>query len=98
MMTATDAWADVCIVPTDGFKTRTLTFTAVYNTLNVRLLCSADGGTTYPLIETASFAVTTAASVVKTSTTACTHLKVQVQPAVSETHGTIQTQWLETSY
>lgn len=72
-------------------KTSHFRFAAVTNTLEVQILASIDGGTTYPIVEVSTFDVTVATPVLKVVTIFYTHMKIQVRPKVSATHGTLQT-------
>lgn len=98
ILTAADTWADVGTWPVSAFKTRQFGFAATRNTLDVQILCSLDGGTTYPITDTASFQVTTSAVVAKTSTAVCSHLKVQTKPNGAGANGTLQVEYMGASY
>jgi hypothetical protein len=90
-LTTVDAYADVEAWAARFYLTKHLHFVAVTNNLLVQILASMDGGVTYPITAEAEFAVNPGTSVSKTITTYYTHLKVQVKPAVSATHGTLST-------
>ena len=91
LLTSADTYADVDTWETIFFATAHFRFTAVTNNLDVQILASIDGGLTYPIVEVAEFALVVGTDQSKTVTTYYTHLKVQVKPTVSATHGTLQT-------
>ncbi len=91
-------WADVGAWKVQGLKTKALYFTAATKDLSVQILGSLNGGSTYPIIVEASFAVATATPVKKQITDYYTNLKVQCKPAVADQHGTLSTQLAGASF
>ena len=98
VITASNAWLDLCTIETLGYRVRQVTFSARTNDISVRVLCSVDGGLTYPVVSTAATTVTAESSVADVSTWACTHVKLQAQPAGAGANGVIFAQWWEQSY
>jgi hypothetical protein len=72
------------------FQTKHFYFSAATNDLSVQIQGSYDGGVTY-ITAVAPFAVAVATPVAQTITTPFTHIRVQVKPAVNDTHGTLTT-------
>lgn len=91
LLTSVNTYADVGVWTTKFLKTKHFVFTAATNDLLVQIMGSVDGGTTYELTAESEFAVNSGATVTKTNTSYYTHVKVQVKPAVADTHGTLST-------
>ncbi|MFQ5788330.1 MAG: hypothetical protein ACE5H1_10180 [Thermodesulfobacteriota bacterium] len=77
--------------PVRNFKTKHLYFTATTNNLSVQVLASIDGGTTFGITTISTFTVTVGTPLLKTISTWYTDIKVQVKPAVADSHGTLAT-------
>ena len=93
LLTTVNTYADVGAWDVALLKTKQFYFSAATNDLLVQILGSVDGGATYPITVEAEFSVATATPVNKTVTGYYTDLKVQVKPAVNDTHGTLSTQY-----
>ena len=91
LLTSADTYVDVGTLKSVFSKTTHFRFSAATNDLKVKILASIDGGVTFPIEEVAEFTLTVGTDLSKTVTTFYTHLKVQVKPAVSATHGTLST-------
>lgn len=96
-LTTINTYVDVGTWHIPLLQTKHLYFTATTNDLNVTILASLDGGVTYPITAEAEFAVATGSPVSKMITVYYTDLKVQVKPAVNDTHGTLSTQYAGSS-
>jgi len=92
--TAGNAYADVGTWEVGSLGTKRMRFTAADNTVNVQILGSFDGGTTYPITVVSEFAVAVATPVIQTITDLYTNLKVQADPAVDNVHGTLTTRYV----
>lgn len=97
-LTTVNTLADAGVFAVRLFKTKHLVFQATTNNLKVVVLGSVDDGVTYPVTVEAEFAVNVGTPVTKTITGYYTHLKVQVKPAVADTHGTLTTQCAAASF
>lgn len=93
-LTTTNVYQDVGTIACSQFKTKHFVFSAATNNLLVQVLGSIDGGSTYPYTAETAIAVNSGATVTKTYTTPYTNMKVQVDPAVDNTHGTLSTKWM----
>lgn len=91
--TEANTYVDVGTWNTQQLKTKHIAVTATDNDLLAKILGSLDGGVTYPLEVEAEYAVTADATVAKTITAWYSHLKLQVKPAVDDTHGTLTGQY-----
>lgn len=92
--TTVNTYALVGNLGVGSFKTKHFVFSATTNNLQVQVLGSIDGGSTYPYTLETDIAVSSGATVTKTYTTPYTHLRVNVKPAVNDTHGTLATKWM----
>lgn len=92
--TTTNVYVDVGTWAVGHFGTKRMRFSATTNNLLVQILGSFDEGVTYPLTLVSEFTVTTATPVVQTITDLVTHIKVQVDPAVDNVHGTLSTTYV----
>lgn len=81
-------------IQTALFGTKHFSFVGSVNNLNVQILGSIDGGSTYPFTAVSSFAVNAGTTVNQTVTTPYTHMKVQAAPAVGGVHGTLASWWM----
>ena len=91
LLTTGNTYVDVGTLKSVFSKTTHFRFAAATEDLDVKILASIDGGVTYPIEEVAEFQVTVGTDLSKTVSTYYTHLKVQVKPAVNDTHGTLST-------
>jgi len=98
LLTSVNTYADVGTLDCRLLKTKHFYFTATTNDLLVKILGSMDGGSTFPATVEAEFAVDVGTPVSKTVTVFWTHLKVQVKPAVNDTHGTLATAYAAASF
>lgn len=92
--TTQNTYDDVGTWEIGHYGTKRLRFSSATNDLNVQILGSFDGGTTYPITVVSEFLVATATPVVQTITDLLTHLKVQVDPAVDDSHGVLSTEYV----
>lgn len=90
--TTANTYAEVGTIAIGQYKTKHFVFTVTTNNLLVEVLGSIDGGTTYPFSVETNIACNVG-STTKTYTTPYTNLKVNVKPAVNDTHGTLATRW-----
>lgn len=89
-----DAATDVGVIPCMGFKSKRFAFSAVTNAMKATILGSLDGGVTFPITLVAAFTVATGATpTLKDVTDYVTHIKIQGQPNVNGSHGTLKTNW-----
>lgn len=97
-LTTVNTLADAGVFAVRLFKTKHVVFQATTNNLLVVILGSVDDGVTYPVTVEAEFAVNVGTPVTKTVTGYYTNLKIQVKPAVADTHGTLATQCAAASF
>jgi len=97
-LTTINTYVDVGIIDGQLFRTKRVRVDAVTNNLHVKILGSMDGGATYDIEVVAEFTVTVGTAQIQTVTDYYTHLKVQVKPAVADTHGTLSTDFAMASF
>lgn len=92
-LTDQNTYADVGTWESQLLKTKRLRFVATTNDLLVQILGSLDDGLNFDVTVVSEFAVNVGTPVVQTVTDYVTDLKVQVKPAVADTHGTLATKY-----
>lgn len=91
--TSVNTYADVGTIACSAYKTKHFAFVVTTNNLHVKVLGSIDGGTTYPFTDVTDLACNVGTTT-RTITTPYTNIKIQVKPAVNDTHGTLATSWM----
>ena len=98
LLTSVNTYVDVGVIDAELYRTKRVRVAAATNNLHVKILGSMDGGASYDIEVEAEFTVTVGTPQIKSTTDYYTHLKVQVKPAVSDTHGTLSTDFAAASF
>jgi hypothetical protein len=98
LLTTVNTYVDVGELDCELHRTKRIRVAAATNNLHVKILGSMDGGATYDIEVVAEFTVTAGTPQIQTITDYYTHLKVQTKPAVSDTHGTLSTDFAAASF
>jgi hypothetical protein len=86
--TSTNEYVNIGTWDTKWFPTKRIVFTATTNNLKFKILGSLDNGATFPHTVESEFTVIVGSITIKTIPDHWDALKVQVKPAVNDTHGT----------